>query len=81
MRCEVLLFAQVREAVGTSRLMLDLRDGATAGDALDSLAAMHEAIDAMRGRLAMAVNERYVQPHTVLQEGDRIALIPPVSGG
>jgi molybdopterin converting factor subunit 1 len=81
MRCEVLLFAQVREAVGAGSVMLDLPDGATVGDALDSLGAMHEAIGAMRGRLAMAVNERYVQPQTVLREGDRIALIPPVSGG
>ncbi|MHC4274254.1 MAG: MoaD/ThiS family protein, partial [Planctomycetota bacterium] len=57
MRCEVLLFAQLVEAVGHDRLTVDLPDGATAADALDVLASDHPALRDMRRTLAVAVNE------------------------
>ncbi len=81
MRCTVLLFAQLAEDLGKNQLTLDVADGATLADALAALADEHEAIAAMRGTLAMAVNEQYCAPTTVLQDGDTVALIPPVSGG
>jgi molybdopterin converting factor subunit 1 len=81
MRCEVILFAHVREAVGKDRLVLDLPDGATVCDAIESLSARHESVAAMRGRLAVAVNQRYADSQSPLHEGDVLALIPPVSGG
>ena len=81
MRCEVILFAHVREAVGKDRLFLDLPDDATVRDAIESLSARYESIAAMRGRLAAAVNQRYADSQSPLHEGDVLALIPPVSGG
>ncbi|MHC4415819.1 MAG: molybdopterin converting factor subunit 1 [Planctomycetota bacterium] len=81
MRCEVLLFAQVADAIGTDRLTVELADGASVDDALAALSREHEALAAMRDSLAVAVNERYCAPATLLQDGDVIALIPPVSGG
>lgn len=81
MRCTVLVFAQLAEKVGTDRLTLDLAAGSTVAAALDTLAATHPAIAAMRAVIAVAVNERYCNPATVLNEGDTLALIPPVSGG
>ena len=81
MRCEVLLFAQVAEAVGTDRLAIELPDEATVDQALDALSSEHSAIGEMRRSLAIAVNERYCTPGAALGDGDTIALIPPVSGG
>jgi molybdopterin synthase catalytic subunit len=81
MRCEVLLFANVAEAVGHDRLTVDLPDDATVADALDALSNDHAAIVGMRPTLAVAVNERYCNGATALADGDTIALIPPVSGG
>ncbi|MHC4274315.1 MAG: molybdopterin converting factor subunit 1 [Planctomycetota bacterium] len=81
MRCDVLLFAQLAEAVGHDRLTVDLPDGATAADALDVLASDHPALRDMRRTLAVAVNERYCAESRALGDGDTIALIPPVSGG
>ncbi len=81
MRCDVLLFAQLADAVGTDRLEIEPADAATVDDALDMLAGRHPAIGAMRGTLAVAVNERYCTPDTTLHDGDVLALIPPVSGG
>jgi molybdopterin converting factor subunit 1 len=81
MRCHVLLFAQLAEAVGHDRLAIELPDGATADDVLDALANDHPALRDMRRSLAVAVNERYCDGSRALVDGDTIALIPPVSGG
>jgi molybdopterin converting factor subunit 1 len=81
MQCEVLLFAQVRETLGKSRLTIELPARATVGDALNALAAQHPEIAMMRSRLAVAVNEKYQSASTILHDGDVMALIPPVSGG
>lgn len=81
MKCDVLLFAQLRELIGCDRLAIDLPDGATVGDALRALAKEHDAIAQMRDRIAVAVDERYQSTSARLQHGCTIALIPPVSGG
>jgi molybdopterin converting factor subunit 1 len=81
MRCHVLLFANLAEATGQTSFELELSDGATVRDALDELAARHEAIADAKAGLAVAVNEAYCDVDRALAEGDTIAIIPPVSGG
>ncbi len=81
MRCEVLLFANLAEAVGKNRLSLELNGGATVSDALDALADDHPVIGEARTTLAVAVNEQYAANTAELADGDTLALIPPVSGG
>ena len=81
MRCHVLLFAQLAEAIGSDRLTIDLPDGATVADALALLSKDHETIAAAANAIAVAVNEQYSATTAVLNDGDTIALIPPVSGG
>lgn len=81
MRCEVLLFAQLAEAIDAERIAVELPDDATVGVLLETLGARHEAIGALQGKIAVAVDERYAGPATPLRAGQTIALIPPVSGG
>jgi sulfur-carrier protein len=81
MKCSVLLFAQLREAIGRDRLTIELDVGATVADALELLMRDHDIVRDMRGGIAVAVNERYQAQDTQLHDGDTIALIPPVSGG
>lgn len=81
MKCTVLLFAQLREAVGCDRLSIELPDGSTVADALDVLARKHPSIAAMRSSIAVAVDEMYRPPTFALMDGCTVALIPPVSGG
>lgn len=81
MRCDVLLFAQLREAIGRDRLTIELPIGARVADAIAHLAQQHEAIKRLEGKLAVAVNERYQGDSARLEDGCTIALIPPVSGG
>jgi molybdopterin converting factor subunit 1 len=72
----VRLFAMLRERAGAPEVTLELPDGARVRDALDSLAGLAEGIP-----LVMAVNREYADADRVLDAGDELALIPPVSGG
>jgi molybdopterin converting factor subunit 1 len=74
----VRLFAMLRERAGAPELTLELPDGACVRDALASepLAALAGGIP-----LVMAVNREYADGGRVLDAGDELALIPPVSGG
>jgi molybdopterin converting factor subunit 1 len=76
MHVNVLLFAGLRERAGTSELELELPEGARVADALERLHDVTAGVP-----VVMAVNQEYAQAEQVLQAGDEVALIPPVSGG
>jgi molybdopterin synthase catalytic subunit/molybdopterin converting factor small subunit len=76
MEVTVRLFAMLRERAGAGEVVLDLPEGARVRDAIDSLAGLAEGIP-----LVMAVNREYADGERVLDAGDELALIPPVSGG
>ncbi len=78
MEVTVRLFAMLRERAGAQELTLELPEGARVGDALasDALAGLADGIP-----LVMAGNREYADAEHVLDPGDELALIPPVSGG
>ena len=78
MEVTVRLFAMLRERAGAGELTLELPDGARVSDALasETLAPLADGIP-----LVMAVNREYADGSQVLDPGDELALIPPVSGG
>jgi molybdopterin synthase catalytic subunit/molybdopterin converting factor small subunit len=72
----VRLFAALRERAGTGERLVELDDGAVAGDVWAALELGEEP----RG-LVYAVNKEYADRERRLADGDEVALIPPVSGG
>ncbi|MDB5986474.1 MAG: MoaD/ThiS family protein [Nevskia sp.] len=66
---------------GAERLTLELPSGARVTDALDHLAARYPEFAARRASIAVAIDDTVVPNNAALSEGDRLALIPPVSGG
>ena len=72
----VRLFAMLRERAGANEIELDLPDGARVSDALEQLGDLAAGLP-----LVMAVNREYAAEEQVLDPGDELALIPPVSGG
>ncbi len=76
MKVYLILFAGLRQAAGFKHDSVTLPDSATVGDLLD------KRVPQLRRRsFYVAVNEEYAQRDTVLQDGDEVALLPPVSGG
>jgi MoaE-MoaD fusion protein len=76
MEVTVRLFAILRERAGAGELTLELPDGARVEDALAKLGGLADGLP-----LVMAVNREYAAADQVLDPGDELALIPPVSGG
>jgi molybdopterin synthase catalytic subunit len=72
----VRLFAALRERVGSGGVDLDLPDGAVAGDVWAALPLGDEPPG-----ILFAVNRAYAERTQTLEDGDEVALIPPVSGG
>lgn len=81
MQVYVRLFAALREAVGRERLLVEVPEGATVREVVDQLAAQVPGMPHSAGAIYAAVNNQYVAPDTPVQEGDEVALFPPVSGG
>lgn len=82
MRINVKLFAVLRErAGGTSELDLQLHSGARVADAATALGERFPELTSFLPRVAYAVNQTYTKADAPLNDGDELALIPPVSGG
>lgn len=77
MKVTVRLFAMLRERAGAREVELDLPEGARISDALEAL----RDVAPPELPLVMAVNREYARDDRVLDPGDELALIPPVSGG
>jgi molybdopterin synthase catalytic subunit/molybdopterin converting factor small subunit len=76
-----LLFGQAREFVGASSLDLEVAEPATVESAFAILKAEHPKLAEMERSLLFAVNEAYASPSDPLADRDRLAILPPVSGG
>jgi len=83
---EVLFFASAREAVGRSKIDLEVETDCDTLKLRRILADRYPRLASMvldEESLTLALNEEYVQQGEVkkLKEGDTVALIPPISGG
>jgi molybdopterin converting factor subunit 1 len=78
----VLYFAAIREIVGRPEMIVAVPEGVFT---LADLAAHLEAtVPGLEGRLAAvrwARNEEFVELDAQLEDGDVVAVIPPVAGG
>ncbi len=81
MRVTVKFFASYRELLGTEDLRLDLDNGSTVGQALDTIRARHPVLSGLAYSPLTACNLSQVGADHVLEDGDELAVFPPVSGG
>jgi len=76
-----LLFGQAREAVGAGQLEIEVAPPATVAVAFAALVARHPKLAPMERSLLFAINEEYAGREQALNDGDQLAVLPPVSGG
>jgi len=81
MEVTVRYFAIVRETVGRSEETVVLDPGATTANLLTRLTDASPALKPLLPVVMLMVNHAYVRADHPLQDGDELALIPPVSGG
>lgn len=75
------LFAVFQEVLATDQIQIDLPVGATVSQIFDRLVAQHPNLEKWRSLTRYAINLNFSEPHTIVNNGDEVALIPPVSGG
>ena len=81
MKIKVLFFASSRDIVGSKEIALEIPEGTSVGDLKRELVNQYPGMASIQKVLSIAVNADYADDSTVLQPGDEVAFIPPVSGG
>ncbi|MDH3708751.1 MAG: MoaD/ThiS family protein [Cyclobacteriaceae bacterium] len=80
MKLQVLLFGITRDIVGKSMLELDYRGPSDIQSFKEMLKDKYPEMSNL-SHFKIAINQEFAREDSQLQEGDEIALIPPVSGG
>jgi molybdopterin synthase catalytic subunit len=79
MQVRVIPFGVLKDWLGAQAATVELPQGATVAELLESLSARLPARTVPA--IAVSVNAEYVRGNHVLREGDEVGLLPPVSGG
>jgi molybdopterin synthase sulfur carrier subunit len=77
----VKLFAAYQEACGVSELQLQFPVNTPVAAVRDRLLKDYPPLEKWRDLTRFGINLQFVSPETLLQDGDEVVLIPPVSGG
>ncbi|HDR7001505.1 molybdopterin converting factor subunit 1 [Bacillus cereus ATCC 10876] len=75
---EVLLFTHLQEEVSKPALQIDC-ENITVAELKKVLIKKYNV--AISNEIMVAINEEYANENDIIQTGDTVAMIPPVSGG
>ncbi len=77
----VKLFAAYQEAYSVPELKLEFPPQTPVAAVLESLLREKPQLEQWRELTRFGINLQFVESDTLLQDGDEVVLIPPVSGG
>ncbi len=81
MDVRVRYFGVHRELAGASEETLVVPEGTTVATLVDRVMALHPDLEELRRDTVVSVNRGMGTPDIVLEDGDDVALFPPISGG
>jgi molybdopterin synthase sulfur carrier subunit len=81
MKIHIRYFASLRETTGRGAETLDIPIGASVLNVRTELIARYPDLQPIMQRCISALNRRYVDSETMLQDGDELVFIPPMGGG
>lgn len=81
MKVTVRFFATYRDVAGKPQIEMEMDDGASLGDLLERLYDTYPKLKKWSESIICSVNRKYADDDKVLEPGDEVALLPPVSGG
>ena len=73
-------FSQVKYAMGQDEMVIEMKIGSTTSD-LERVVRQRSEGKLEHIDLSIAINKKYVKDEVALNDGDEVALIPPVQGG
>ena len=81
MEFEIRLFASLKDHIDGDRVRVTVAAPATVATLLAAVAARHPTLQPMLASSIISVNREFAFPEQTLNEGDEVAIFPPVSGG
>ncbi len=81
MQITVKFFARFKELAGTSKVTVNLAENSLVTDLLARLQTEFNTLALAPERTLLSVNQEFATPQTALNDGDEVAIFPPVSGG
>jgi len=80
MKIKILAFGVAQDIVGARKGEMDVTEEATIAEVKAALSDRFPRFEALN-KFSIAVNEEYREDDYIIQSGDELAIIPPVSGG
>ena len=80
-RIQVLFFGIIRDVVGLREDSVEVPAGASLGSLFEQYAALFPKLKDMSASTVLALNQQFSAPSALLNDGDEVAFLPPVSGG
>ncbi len=80
-KVSVRFFARYAELAGCDSSAVNVSTPATVGDVIARVREVFPGTQAMPPRPLAALNRRQVKHDALVNEGDEVALLPPLSGG
>jgi molybdopterin synthase catalytic subunit len=81
MTVNVVVFAGLRERLGTGRIEFSLTTDATVATLKQEILQQYPQLQDLLPHCAVSVDHQYAGDEAVLADGCEVGLIPPVSGG
>lgn len=75
------LFAAYQEAVGVADMVMELPEAVTVGELCDRICTQYPDLKRWQDLTRFGINLQFVEANTLLNDGDEVVFIPPVSGG
>jgi len=81
MKVRTEFYSRLKEVVGAPALEISLPEKATVNDLLEQLLASHPQLRDFERSVLFGIGVEFVDRNHPLNEGDTIAIMPPVQGG
>ena len=80
-RVKVLFFGRLKEIAGAAEELVELTPGSCIEDLFANFVARQPEFASFRRSLVASRNQEFAAWSTLLDSGDEVAFLPPVSGG
>jgi molybdopterin converting factor subunit 1 len=81
LKIKIILFASAREIVGREKVEMEFKEGVRLSDCKAALLNTFPSMGKIIEKCRYAVNMDIKNDEYILNEGDEVAVLPPVSGG